>query len=404
MTNATKRNLSDKQRKRIERIIQTRRKLLMKRRADKARKIAEAAGKNMETSTHTSSTLNSVTLPLISPSSTSVSSTSASSTSVSSTSASSASSASSSASSTSSASSSASSASSTSASSTSASSTSVLRSSTVLSTSQVSTVKEIGKPTENSNKAKICLVTFDNLRKYAAIARAFVMTHSKVGIDKYLRWQQPTLEKTAFYKKNINLFTTHKKGFGGWIWKPYIIYDALKKTPDGDYIYYQDCYNDRRGFVYNVRPVIDFMEKNKIEILPGLMEPSDNKSFMKVDLLKHFDFDKLLSGDDKMISGKSKEAKFLSRKHICASPIFIKKSPETVAIIKEWLDVCQIPNLILPYPNPTNVQHNYDMSIWNCILEKYNIRPLNVHLSKTDTKSFNIFLKLFENRFLTLLQ
>jgi hypothetical protein len=212
------------------------------------------------------------------------------------------------------------------------------------------------------------------------------MTYAQVGIDKHLRWQETFLQKTLFYKKNILLFA-HKKGYGGWVWKPYIIYDALKKIPDGDYVYYQDCFNDRRGFLSSVRPVINFMESNKIEILPGLKEPYPNRSFMQEDLLKHFNF------------GPENELAFLSRKHICASPIFIKKSDNTLNIIKEWLDLCQLPNLILPSPKPTGVQHNYDMSIWNCILEKHKIRPLNINLDKHDTKNFNIYLRLFTNQF-----
>ncbi len=240
------------------------------------------------------------------------------------------------------------------------------------------------KDTVRDREPRITLVTFDNHKKYSIIAKAFAMTYNKVGIDKHLRWQEGILKKTLFYKNNSLLFE-HKKGFGGWVWKPFIIYDALKKLSDGDYVYYQDCYNDPRGFLSSVRPVINFMETNKIDILPGLKEPYPNKSLIKEDLLKHFNFE------------SEKEKAFLARHHVCASPIFIKKSDYTLNIIKEWLDLCQIPNLILPMPNPTGVQHNYDMSIWNCILEKYKIRPLHINLHKHDTKNFNIYLGLFTN-------
>ena len=242
---------------------------------------------------------------------------------------------------------------------------------------------------ESVEERKIYLVTFDNSPKYAAIARSFVKTYEKVGIYKHYRWHQSIMEKTLFFKNNKYIFS-HRKGFGGWIWKPFIIYDALKKIDNGDYVYYQDCFNDLRGFQYNVRPVIDFMEKSNIDILPGLMEPYYNKAFTKTALLKHFNFDN---------NGIS----FLNKNHICASPIFIKKNENTLNIIKEWLDLCQIPEYILPHPNPTNVQHNYDMSIWNCILEKYKIKPLNIRLDKRDTKNFNIYLQLFSNKNLRLL-
>jgi len=253
----------------------------------------------------------------------------------------------------------------------------VLSRTSSIATSPISPISPI-----SPKSPKVYLVTFDNLKKYALIARALNNTYSKVGIEKHLRWQQQILEKTLFYKENITLFA-HKKGFGGWVWKPYIIYDALKRIPDGDYVYYQDCYNDPRGFISSVEPVIDYMEKHKIEILPGLKEPYFNKSFIKDALLKHFNF------------GVVQELEFLSRKHVCASPIFIKKSDNSVNIIMEWLTLCQKPNLILPKPNPSGVQHNYDMSIWNCILEKYKIRPLNIDLDKLDTKNFNTYIGLF---------
>jgi hypothetical protein len=237
---------------------------------------------------------------------------------------------------------------------------------------------------ERAQKTRVILVTFDNLKKYASIARIFGRTYRNAGITKYIRWQQPALERTNFFLNNRVIFS-HPKGFGGWAWKPFIIYDTLSKISEGEYVYYQDCYNDRTGFHSNrsVRPVIEFMELHRIDILPGLKEPVHNRAFMKKQLLIHFN----LQNNDA----------FLNRKHLCASPIFVKKSAWSMAVIKEWMDTCSMPHLILPVSVEPGIQHNYDMSLWNCIIEKYKIRPLNVLVSKAETKNFNLFLKLFNN-------
>ena len=42
-----------------------------------------------------------------------------------------------------------------------------------------------------------------------------------------------------FYAKN-KLILDQKRGAGYWLWKPYIIKDALSAVNDGDYVFYVD--------------------------------------------------------------------------------------------------------------------------------------------------------------------
>jgi hypothetical protein len=45
-----------------------------------------------------------------------------------------------------------------------------------------------------------------------------------------------------FYKKN-QIILDQNRGAGYWLWKPYFIYETLKKINDGDIIFYVDAGN-----------------------------------------------------------------------------------------------------------------------------------------------------------------
>jgi hypothetical protein len=228
------------------------------------------------------------------------------------------------------------------------------------------------------------LVTYANGSKYGKdyekSQRKITRTYYKYNMSSISNWNRNLIMNSEFYKNNKEILD-EKKGDGLWLWKPYIIYERLKEIKENEYVYYQDCYADYRGFRFSVLPVIKFMENNNLEILPGFKEECCNYGFIKDEMKKYFDL----------------KPEYLNRNQICASPLFIKKTENSMKIIKEWLDICCDKEIMMKYPNVARKQHNYDMSVLNMIMCKYNIKTIDINLPKQETKNFNKFLEIFNS-------
>lgn len=229
----------------------------------------------------------------------------------------------------------------------------------------------------------VYLVTYANNTKrinYCLVQNILHITYPKADIKGHYKYSKSKIIDDEFYKLNKSIFE-QKKGDGLWLWKPYIIYKTLldENIKEGDYVYYQDCYYDLSGFQHSVIPVIEFMKHNNLDILPGFQENSDNIHFTKGLLKSYFTL-----GEN-----------FFSKSSICASPIFVKKTENSIKIIKHWLDLCSVYDLISKVKIEPKIQHNYDMSILNCVLYHYNIRPIDKIVTKKESKRFNLFIETF---------
>ena len=48
-------------------------------------------------------------------------------------------------------------------------------------------------------------------------------------------------QDTAFWEKHGNFILSNPRGYGYWIWKPYLIQQKLLEIPDGDILLYSDA-------------------------------------------------------------------------------------------------------------------------------------------------------------------
>ncbi len=90
-----------------------------------------------------------------------------------------------------------------------------------------------------------------------------------------------------FVKKNANIFK-HKRGYGLWSWKPYILLNIMNKIPENDVIFYCDA-----GIKFNVnfKPLFSALEIHKrIYFSVGEHKSKDYsiKKWTKFKILKEF--------------------------------------------------------------------------------------------------------------------
>ena len=65
-----------------------------------------------------------------------------------------------------------------------------------------------------------------------------------------MSYNREWLVTTDFYKDNQSILD-EERGGGWWVWKPYVILDALSKVEEGDYVLYCDC-GDMVSLVLNL--------------------------------------------------------------------------------------------------------------------------------------------------------
>jgi len=88
-------------------------------------------------------------------------------------------------------------------------------------------------------KKVIVLITYAD-GKYEERRSKLVQRAFELGAaNKSIEWDRETIEKTEFYNKNLHTFRA-PIGAGYWIWKPYIILNALKKLEDNEVLVYMD--------------------------------------------------------------------------------------------------------------------------------------------------------------------
>lgn len=151
------------------------------------------------------------------------------------------------------------------------------------------------------------------------------------------------------------------RGYGYWVWKPYIILETLKNIQDGDVLVYVDT-----GYHLNSHALVKFVDywKEVKANSSGFLLPrlyNGEKKWTKGDLLDYFH----VRDDSNIIDTPQYEAGL----------VFIRKSPKTVSIIRTWLNTFYV-NFQLADDTPSSsenlpgfIEHRHDQSILSILLK-----------------------------------
>ncbi|SEH61590.1 hypothetical protein [Epilithonimonas hominis] len=172
------------------------------------------------------------------------------------------------------------------------------------------------------------------------------------------------------------LFLDKKKG-GFWLWKAYVIYDSLSKLNDGDLLVYSDSGCELKNpdgwkaelEILNLKDAIFYQYSENRNYAFSKFNPAFNDSpklkyWMKKNLRETFQpiFDN--------------EA-WLEKNKLMAGFIIVKKTPDTMMLIKQWLDVMILrPDLVadpLLFEKQSSEfsSHRHDQSILSIIVRYY---------------------------------
>jgi len=154
-----------------------------------------------------------------------------------------------------------------------------------------------------------------------------------------LRYNRSSIDP-EFAAHNQRILSGRKAGY--FLWKPYIIADALRRLDDGDVVIYFDT---RYWFVNDAACLFEpLLEVD--DIVSWRNKPNEDQYYLyrhaKPDTLAKYNWTRA------RLAFKVKEA--------WAGALIVRKSPRSVAMIEEWLEMCQGYHDIsdersrLPYP------------------------------------------------------
>ncbi len=186
-------------------------------------------------------------------------------------------------------------------------------------------------------------------------------------------WNAEKLEKTDFALQNVKVLSL-KRGYGYWLWKPFIILDALQSIDAGDYVLYHDVGRPKRGdptrgytLDREIRPLIDWAEANG-GIYPGVYMPHHGKQ-------KHW------TKRDCFVLMNCDEEKYWEATQIQATYNLWKNTPEVREFVSEWLEFCRDPAILTDQDNTSGLsdfsgfhEHRHDQSVLTNLCIKRNIK------------------------------
>jgi hypothetical protein len=205
-------------------------------------------------------------------------------------------------------------------------------------------------------------ITFGG-QAYDSITEKTIQLAKKFGSDEVLVYDDYWLIQQPFYKQNKWLWDHHhKRGFGWYCWKPYIIWKTLEKCNIGDVVLYVDA--DTYP-IYNLNPLYDICKKDG-GIMLFAVESHKQCVWCKSDCY--------------IVMGQLDLMKNVDARAGVARFMLFEKGPwKTTQFLMEWLTYCINPiattfdTSILADEPSYFTEHRTEQAIMSNLAHKYNL-------------------------------
>jgi hypothetical protein len=208
------------------------------------------------------------------------------------------------------------------------------------------------------------LVSFASKEYYGSQARLNASARQH-GIRTVFSYRERELFRSQFFKECKHIFS-HKKGFGYWAWKPYVILDALERIPHDSILVYSD---PGAKVIGDLRPLFEICERVKTAMLFNNFDYK-NRMFPKRDCF-------VLMGCD--------EARYWDGLHLDAAFQIYMNNRFSRSFVHEWLSYAKDERIITDLPNTCGladlegfVSHRSDQSILSLLAIKYDLEIFRV--------------------------
>jgi hypothetical protein len=162
-----------------------------------------------------------------------------------------------------------------------------------------------------------------------------------------------------FWSQHAPFFRANPRGFGYYLWKPYLIQQQVRAMDENDILVYTDC-----GCVINKEGKGRFLEYFELAnnsptgLLTFQLRDHKEKTWTKMDTIHHFQATDLLE-TDQILSGL----------------LIVKKCPESVDLMDRWYEACCNYHLISDVPSvlpndSTFRDHRHDQSVLSLLVKQ----------------------------------
>jgi hypothetical protein len=202
---------------------------------------------------------------------------------------------------------------------------------------------------------------------YDAVQRIRGELSNTQFFDNIVSYTDKDLKNDAsFWNTHQDFIENNKRGYGYWIWKPYIILKTLKQMQEGEILFYLDVGCEVKNETDGKSKLLEMVRAcDKHDILYTSTN-HDTKSYTKMDLLEHMNMNKHSIKDSTMHQ---------------AGLLCIKNIPTTRNMVKEWYQIASQYRLLddtaSSAPNdPTFIEHRHDQAIFSLLIksDKYKNR------------------------------
>ncbi len=183
----------------------------------------------------------------------------------------------------------------------------------------------------------------------------------KYGADKVIQYTKKDIPED-FWQKNREI-AGKARGGGYWIWKPYIIKQALAQVNEGDYVVYTDAGS---AFVNKLSLLLDAMKAQQTDIMVFCNNHYE-REYSKRDAFILMDCDKPEIADTLQV---------------CGGYIIVRKTEKSVEFINSYLHYVQDKRIVsddenvMGLPNYDGfVENRHDQTVLSLLTKKSGIKP-----------------------------
>lgn len=228
----------------------------------------------------------------------------------------------------------------------------------------------------------------------------FVLSHERMmlqaeamGVFKGIFIYDEHMLSDSFKADFASKLVLGARGFGYWVWKPYVILECLERMKVGDVLLYTDlgCHLNPRG----IKRFFDYWQEvkyNKSGFMVSRLEPKHTERiWTKGDVLDYF--------------GVRDNSEVIKSSQYQANVVFVRKNDTTVGIVKKWLSI-YYENFALLDDTPSVssnmegfVEHRHDQSILSLILKIYGTSVIDItEVYSTDWNEFDCLYPISNRR------